>query len=354
MRLPALADTTSLVANRRKEPDLEGTLCDDMTPTPHDLSPPVEAREPWLSRRMVPLYLLGLASVGVLVADAFVLRDTLTERAKTEETPAVAAVASQVTSSLAGQDLPAHLRDGNTDDPPVEPPDPEEPPAPNEKPKKPKNGGKPPPKAKNQSVEQATASSCSTDSVNGLSRQIVAETRCLDPHRFTQVPRRKNLVTSGNVFLYLEAPARDRLLEVLDANPKRTMTINSAFRTIVQQYMLDRWARTGRCGIKLAAHPGESNHETGLALDVREPGTWKAALEAHGFRWMGSSDPVHFDYQGGSGRGGVDIIAFQRLWNRNHPEDRIAENGAYSEQVASRIKKSPALGFPQGPVCTAK
>lgn len=175
----------------------------------------------------------------------------------------------------------------------------------------------------------------------------------MDSRMFALVPKRKNLVTSGNVFLFLEAPARDRLLEVLDANPKRTMTVNSAFRTVAQQYMLDRWARSGRCGIKLAAHPGESNHETGLALDVSEPGTWKVALESHGFRWMGSSDPVHFDYQGAGAvrRGGIDIVAFQRLWNRNHPEDRIPENGAYSDQVEARIKKSPALGFAQGPAC---
>jgi hypothetical protein len=289
---------------------------------------------------MIPLYALGIASLGIIVADVLVIQQTLVERA-TPEPPRPAAMTSaapppaQRESAAAQREDPGEL-------PPPEPP-----------PLRPRNDRSK--NRKTQTVEQAVSTTCSTSAVDGLSRQIVTEARCADPQMFAMVPRRKNLVTPGNVFLFLEVPARDQLLQVLDANPNRTMTVNSAFRTVAQQFLLDRWARSGRCGIKMAATPGTSNHETGLALDVSEPGTWRAALEARGFRWMGPSDPVHFDYQGPGAvrREGIDIIAFQRLWNRNHPEDRIPENGAYSEQVEARIKKSPAAGFPQGAVCAA-
>ncbi len=204
-----------------------------------------------------------------------------------------------------------------------------------------------------QTVEQAYSSGCSTSSVDGLSRQIVGEARCVDADAFAAVPPRKNLVTPGHVFLHLEAPARDRLLRVLDAHPTRTMTVNSALRTVAQQYLLDRWSRARRCGIQLAANPGESNHETGLALDVSEHGAWRSALEAQGFHWLGPSDRVHFDF-GGPGAAhhdGLDVLAFQRLWNRNHPDDKIAENSRYDAPTEAHLKKAPAQGFAVGPQC---
>jgi hypothetical protein len=318
--------------------------CDELTPPPHVATPETheETRNLWLSWRMVPLYILGAVSVGVIAVDVMVIRDTLTGRTEKPELKAAVSVVPAVASATPPQEPPSRVVEDGDEIPSPEPP------------VKPRGDApKAPRPRKAQSVEQALASGCSTGSVDGLSRQLVTEARCVDSRMFSPVPRRKNLVTAGNVFLYLEAPARDQLLKVLDANPGRTLTVNSAFRTIAQQFLLDRWARSGRCGIKLAAHPGESNHETGLALDVREPGVWRTALEAHGFRWMGASDPVHFDYQGPGAvrREGVDILAFQRLWNRNHPEDRIPENGAYSDQLEARIKKSPAAGFPKGPLC---
>jgi hypothetical protein len=109
----------------------------------------------------------------------------------------------------------------------------------------------------------------------------------------------------------------------------------------------------GRCGIGLAAKPGASNHETGLALDVSEHSTWKSDLTARGFSWLGSKDPPHFDYVGAGATSykGVDVEAFQRLWNRNHPEDPITEDGIWGSQTEARMKKSPAAGFAIGAQC---
>lgn len=202
----------------------------------------------------------------------------------------------------------------------------------------------------NATVHQAAQRTCSTSSVDGLSQQIIAEVRKLNPNGFSRVPKRPNLIADDNVFLYLNASARDGLLKVLDANKSRTMKINSALRTVAQQYLVVQWGAGKRCGVQLAALPGESNHETGLALDVAEPGSWRAALEAQGFRWMGKSDAVHFDYDDkrAQPRTALDVRAFQRLWNRHHPDDRINENGRYDAATAQRLKKAPAAGFKKG------
>jgi len=73
---------------------------------------------------------------------------------------------------------------------------------------------------------------------------------------------------------------------VLDAHPHRNDEINSAFRTVAQQYLLDRWSRTKRCGIESRLTPRKQSRDWS-ALDVKEHGTWRAALESQGFRWLG-------------------------------------------------------------------
>ena len=203
------------------------------------------------------------------------------------------------------------------------------------------------------SVEHAAARSCSTASVEGLSRQIIEQARCINPNAYVRLPSRKNLVIGPHVFAYLQVAARNHLVRVLDAHPKKTMTINSALRTLAQQYLVRRWSANKRCGVQLATLPGDSNHETGLAVDIAEGGSWRSELAAENFRWLGARDRVHFDYKGSgaSPNRSVDVLAFQRLWNRNHPDDRITEDGRYSSATEQRLKKSPADGFPSGPSC---
>ncbi len=207
--------------------------------------------------------------------------------------------------------------------------------------------------SKSSTVKQAAANSCSTSSVAGLSKQIIAQSRCIDPNAFVRVPERPNLVKRAGVFLYMAAPARDRLLSALDANRKKTLVVTSALRTVAQQYLLSSWGSNHRCGIELAALPGKSNHESGLALDISHPETFRSALEAHGFAWLGAKDRVHFDYRGKGAvaRNAIDVMAFQQLWNKNHPEDRISENGRYTSQTERRLMKSPASGFALNPQC---
>jgi hypothetical protein len=204
------------------------------------------------------------------------------------------------------------------------------------------------------SVQQAAVESCTTASVDGLSRQIIAQARCIKPNAFVPLPSRPNLTIASQVFPYLELEARDQLLKALDAKPKVKMTINSALRTVAQQYLVWRWSATKRCGVPLATPPGESNHEIGIALDIAEAGTWRPALEAQQFKWLGASDRVHFDYKGekSSPSGtATDVLAFQKLWNRNHPTDKINEDGRYSPAVEQRLRQAPPDGFELGPSC---
>ncbi|MGC4086795.1 MAG: M15 family metallopeptidase [Polyangiaceae bacterium] len=207
-------------------------------------------------------------------------------------------------------------------------------------------------------VQEAAARSCSTASVDGLSRQIIEQSRCINPKAFVALPSRPNLVIGKHVFPYLEQSARDRLVRVLDSRKKDTMTINSALRTVAQQYLVWRWSASKRCGVQLATPPGESNHETGLALDIAEQAQWRAHLEAHEFHWLGAIDRVHFDYKGSTATPAstraTDVLAFQQLWNKNHPSDAIAESGRYNPETEARLKKSPPDGFAIGLACKGR
>jgi hypothetical protein len=204
-------------------------------------------------------------------------------------------------------------------------------------------------------VANAVSNSCATSSVKGLSLQIIQEGRCLSPNAYVKVPDLKNISFGPNVFPYLEKPARDNLVAALNANPGKSLSVNSMLRTVAQQYLLYKWGQAGKCGIGLAATPGNSNHETGLAMDVNEYSAWKSILSAKGFKWFGNSDKVHFDYVGAGAKSykGIDVLAFQKLWNRNNPNDKISADGDWGPQTEARMKKAPAAGFAKGAECNA-
>lgn len=212
---------------------------------------------------------------------------------------------------------------------------------------------KPPPPQHFATVQEAVAGSCSTVSIEGLSKQIIEQARCINPKAVVPLPSRPNLVTGPYVFPYLQAEARDRLVRVLDAHKNATMKVNSALRTVAQQYLVWRWSASKTCGVELATRPGESNHELGLALDIADHASWRSALEAEQFHWLGASDRVHFDYKApdATPRKMTDVLAFQKLWNRNHPNDPVNEDGIYSPAVEQRLKKAPPDGFSTGPSC---
>lgn len=201
-------------------------------------------------------------------------------------------------------------------------------------------------------VTEAVAVACSTTAVKGLATQLVKELQCMRPGLMASIADVDGVELGSAVFPYLQTSAAKALIAAQKARGV-PISLNSGLRTLPQQYLLHRWYRLGRCGIGLAATPGTSNHESGIAIDISNNAAWRTALRNKKFRWLGAGDPVHFDYVGAGivDISGLSTKAFQRLWNRNHPEDRIREDGDYGPATEKRLAKSPIGGFKIGPVC---
>jgi len=193
---------------------------------------------------------------------------------------------------------------------------------------------------------------CSTDAVEGLTRQIIERLACIAPTGLAELDQ-EQLVFERTAYRWAQPALRDALTTVLEALPEETMTLNSTLRSIAQQYLLRRQADAGRCGLTLVNQPGTSKHEVGLALDIRNWSKWKPELEKSDFKWAGQNDAVHFTYVGeGSVDLGADSIrAFQSLWNAANPTDPIDVDGSFGAATEERLKQSPAAGFANVSAC---
>ena len=192
------------------------------------------------------------------------------------------------------------------------------------------------------------ASGCSTSVVIGLSAQIADETSCIDADGFVPFSGPGITLTSNAVLPYLLPDAAADLETVAAASP---IQVNSALRSIAQQYLLYHWYQQGRCGITAAATVGHSNHEGGRAVDLANYGSRISAMSAQGWRHDVPGDVVHFDHTASPDDRGRDTLAFQRLWNANNPNDQIGEDGSYGPQTEARLRKAPAGGFAIGSTC---
>lgn len=199
------------------------------------------------------------------------------------------------------------------------------------------------------SVESVVFGTCSTIPVRGISLQIAEEIRCLAPGLLEPFePTATIRFSSDAVLPYLESETLASLRRA--ASNLGTVTINSGLRSLAQQFLLRRWKETGRCRIRSAASPGRSNHETGRALDLANSSQARRTMLGTGFSTL-SFDPVHFDHLASPDLRDLGVEAFQRLWNRNHPEDTIAEDGVYGPDTARRLARSPSGGFATGATC---
>jgi uncharacterized protein (TIGR03382 family) len=198
-------------------------------------------------------------------------------------------------------------------------------------------------------VSSYQTSTCSTSVVIGLSKQISDEIGCANPTGLVKFTAGGNLqITSNSVLPYLSSIAKQ---DIMDVAATKVVQINSAFRTVAQQYLLYRWFQLGRCGITAAATPGRSNHESGRALDLANYSQVISPMAAQGWAHDVPGDDVHFDHLASPDIRGRDVLAFQKLWNRNHPTDKIAEDGDYGPATESRLKQSPSEGFAIGASC---
>jgi len=185
----------------------------------------------------------------------------------------------------------------------------------------------------------------STAVVNGLSQQLIYQLQLMMPDAFVSFDD-LNVDLQDAAFPYVQPSAKQALQRAIQ-DRGQTMQVNSAYRTIAQQMLLynDRFNNPNP-----VAPPGASNHQTGLAIDIEDAIGWEPYLMQYGWNPL-PGDPPHFDYQGG---GTIDlrsqsILAFQQLWNQNHPNERISEDGGFGPQTEDALNRSPAPGFPKAP-----
>lgn len=189
---------------------------------------------------------------------------------------------------------------------------------------------------------------CPTKAVRGLDRQLIFKMNGLAPNSLVSfIDLAVDLGESA--WPYLQPVAKSALGKAISDRGVR-MFVNSAYRTIAQQLMLFNQFNTGRCGIVAAAPPGGSNHQSGLALDIEDPDGWQPFLERHGWRRLGSFDPMHFDFVGAGTQdiNPIAVKAFQELWNENNPSDPLEAEGIFGPLTESRLNISPSDGFSKG------
>lgn len=203
-------------------------------------------------------------------------------------------------------------------------------------------------------VSSFETTACETSVVIALARQIADEVNCLMPGQLVTFDETAEIqFVGGAVLPYTSSAGRDDLYAAT-RNSGMVLQVTSAFRSLVQQYLLYRWYQLGRCGIPLAAMPGSSNHESGRALDISNYGPWITRMGNNGWSHNIPSDPVHFEHLASADIRGAGVLAFQKLWNRNAPDDQIAEDGAFGPQTRERVQRAPAEGFGIGALCAAR
>jgi len=200
------------------------------------------------------------------------------------------------------------------------------------------------------SVGDFVRTACATSVVMGLSRQIAQEVNCMNPGALGSFEEGDGIVFVGSAVLpFLDPEAIDHLKAAAEAAGE--LLITSAYRTVPQQYLLYRWKQLGRCGISAANPPGESNHESGRAVDLSNWSDVVRTMKSNSWSHPYSGDPVHYEHMASPDIRGRDVRAFQRLWNRNNPDDQITEDGDYGPATQERLIKAPAVGFPVGASC---
>ncbi len=198
---------------------------------------------------------------------------------------------------------------------------------------------------------------CSTAAAMGLSQQIAQEVACGNQALFENISDINNVDLGPAAAPFLQKEAARALRRAAARRPEERIVINSSWRSLVQQYILKEWE--GSCGISVAARPGHSRHESGLSIDtnfglassMRAEGWSWVCDRTNGGQWQGCSDPPHWDFFTGADMRVESVRAFQRLWNKAHPEDRIGVDGVYGAQTAARIRRSPLSGFSAGITC---
>jgi lysozyme family protein len=189
-------------------------------------------------------------------------------------------------------------------------------------------------------------SNCSTDGLSALDEQLIKQIQTISPTTLTRIDQIPGIKLGKACHPYLQTPAVASLNRAINDRGQQ-MIVNSAYRTIAQQAVLFQHFQNKQCGIRAAAQPGNSNHNSGLGIDIEDAVGWRPYLEKYGWDWIGSFDPMHFDYvrSGAKDLKSLSIKAFQQLWNLNHPKQTIAEDGIWGMQTFMALQATSCSGF---------
>lgn len=188
------------------------------------------------------------------------------------------------------------------------------------------------------------ASHCDTSGLLGLSKQIADILLADQADKVINVSAHVN-VSGASTIPFLQKEAARALIAAIEEKGSKPGLVH-AIRVLPQQAALSYWYLNNKCGIKLAAAPGASPHERGIAIDINNHAAWKAVLKKHGWVWRGNADPPHFNYHGGHDPDfGIEgIRSFQKLWNL-HNADKIDEDGVFGPITQKKLGLSPTEGF---------
>lgn len=190
--------------------------------------------------------------------------------------------------------------------------------------------------------------SCSTGVVRGLDKQLIAQMNLIAPNSLVSIEELNIQIVGSSVYPLLQPAAKEALSKAIKERGTK-LNVISAYRTIAQQLILFNHAQAGRCGIKNASRPGQSNHQSGLALNISDPDGWEPFLEKQGWRRPVMDVPALFEFVGTGTQDirAIAVKAFQHLWNLNNPQDLITVDGIFGRQTESRLGSSPINGFPK-------
>jgi len=188
---------------------------------------------------------------------------------------------------------------------------------------------------------------CSTSGIAGLAKQIADTLLAGLPQDKVIDVSSHVTIAGGSTIPFLQKEAGEAFIAAINEKGESPRLVH-AIRVLPQQYAVFYWYTHGKkCGVVLAASPGTSPHERGIAIDLENHGDWINVLRSHNWIWRGQADPPHFNYHGGQDAdfGHEGIRAFQKLWNQHNPNDKIAEDGSYGPNTEKRLEASPIEGF---------
>lgn len=196
-------------------------------------------------------------------------------------------------------------------------------------------------------VGELVKTKCDTSGLAGLSKQIAQQLMRSVPAASVTDVASHVVVVGGSTITYLQRSAGDALIAAIKEHGEKPKLVH-ALRVLPQQYAVSQWYLQSRCGVPLAAAPGTSPHELGVAIDIRDHNEWIPVLRKHNWQWRGPSDPAHFNYHGPSDPdfGKFAILAFQRLWNTYTASlTHLITDGVLGPKTWAALQESPVAGW---------